>query len=149
MIDRQRGVPIALGSRIPLASLIQMLAVAEHLSFYRAANALGISQSRVSTQIKALEGDLGIILFDRNTRGVRLQPNSAKVGRFEFLFGVADQTDQEVRNYAHPARLPQIRMDGEPDFLVDPNVGLHANEIVLSSEEVRQYGQTDAGDYRR
>lgn len=72
MIDRQRGVPIALGSRIPLASLIQMLAVAEHLSFYRAANALGVSQSSVSARIKALEEELGVLLFERNTRGVRL-----------------------------------------------------------------------------
>ena len=72
MMDRQRGMPIALGSRISLASLIQALAVAEHLSFYRAANALGVSQSSVSARIKALEEDLGILLFERNTRGVRL-----------------------------------------------------------------------------
>ena len=58
--------------RIPLASLIQTLAVAEHLSFYRAAQALGTSQSNVSARIKALEQDLGILLFERNTRGVRL-----------------------------------------------------------------------------
>ena len=70
--DRQWGAPTALGSRIPLASLIQTLAVAEHLSFYRAANALGVSQSSVSARIKALEEDLGILLFERNTRGVRL-----------------------------------------------------------------------------
>lgn len=61
-----------LGSRIPLASLIQTLAVAEHLSFCRAANALGVSQSSVSARIKALEEELGIVLFERNTRGVRL-----------------------------------------------------------------------------
>ena len=54
-------MPIALGSRIPLASLIQALAVAEHLSFYRAANALGVSQSSVSARIKALEEELGIL----------------------------------------------------------------------------------------
>lgn len=36
-----------LGSRIPLASLIQALAVAEHLNFRHAANALGVSQSSV------------------------------------------------------------------------------------------------------
>ena len=73
MNDRQWGMPTsALGSRIPLASLIQTLAVAEHLSFYRAANALGVSQSSVSARIKALEEDLGILLFERNTRGVRL-----------------------------------------------------------------------------
>lgn len=55
-----------------MAALIQTLAVAEHLSFYRAAQALGTSQSSVSTRIKTLEQDLGVVLFDRNTRGVRL-----------------------------------------------------------------------------
>jgi hypothetical protein len=48
MIDRQRGVPISLGSRIPLTSLIQTLAVAEYLNFRHGANALGASLSSVS-----------------------------------------------------------------------------------------------------
>ena len=65
-------MPTSPGSRIPLASLIQTLAVAEYLSFYRAANALGVSQSSVSARIRALERELGIVLFERNTRGVRL-----------------------------------------------------------------------------
>lgn len=59
-------------NRISMTSLIQVIAVSEHLSFYRAANALGVSQSSVSARIKALEEDLGILLFERNTRGVRL-----------------------------------------------------------------------------
>lgn len=58
--------------RFPMAALVQTLAVAEYLSFHRAALALGTSQSSISARIKALEEDLGIILFDRNTRGVRL-----------------------------------------------------------------------------
>jgi DNA-binding transcriptional LysR family regulator len=61
-----------LGSRIPLASLIQALSVAEHLNFRQAAAALGASQSSVSTRIKQLEQDLGILLFERRHRGVRL-----------------------------------------------------------------------------
>lgn len=61
-----------LRGRIPMASLIQTLAVAEYLSFQRAARALGTSQSSVSAHIKALEQDLGVILFARNTRGVRV-----------------------------------------------------------------------------
>ncbi len=61
-----------LGSRIPLASLIQTLAVAEHLNFRHAANTLGVSQSCVSTRVKLLEQDLGILLFERLPRGVRL-----------------------------------------------------------------------------
>jgi len=55
-----------------MAALVQTLAVAECLSFHRAALALGTSQSSVSARIKVLGEDLGITLFDRNTRGVRL-----------------------------------------------------------------------------
>lgn len=66
------GVRSPLGSRIPLASLIQTLAVAEHLNFRHAANSLGVSQSSVSTRVKLLEQDLGILLFERLPRGVRL-----------------------------------------------------------------------------
>jgi len=57
-----------LGGRIPMASLIQTLAVAEYLNFYHAANSLGVSQSSVSARVKALEQDLGVLLFERHTR---------------------------------------------------------------------------------
>ena len=70
MNDRQWGMPTALGSRIPLASLIQTLAVAEYLNFRHAANALGVAQSSVSARVKALEEDPGILLFERHARGV-------------------------------------------------------------------------------
>jgi DNA-binding transcriptional LysR family regulator len=62
----------ALGSRIPLVSLVQVLAVAEHLNFRHAANALDASQSSVSARVKTLEEDLGILLFERHARGGRL-----------------------------------------------------------------------------
>ncbi|SJZ98962.1 LysR family transcriptional regulator [Consotaella salsifontis] len=93
--DRQWGRPTALGSRIPLASLIQALAVAEYLSFYRAANALGVSQSSVSARIKGLEQELGILLFERNTRGVRL----TEAGRLfvEAVSAGVDQLDRAVK----------------------------------------------------
>ncbi|MFV0367516.1 MAG: LysR family transcriptional regulator [Hyphomicrobiaceae bacterium] len=55
-----------------MKALIQTLAVARHLSFRHAAKVLGTSQSSVSARIKALEEELGVILFERNTRGVRL-----------------------------------------------------------------------------
>ncbi|MCK1727303.1 LysR family transcriptional regulator [Bradyrhizobium sp. 142] len=55
-----------------MASLIQVMAVAEHLNFRHAANALGVSLSNVSARAKTLEEDLGILLYERNARGVRL-----------------------------------------------------------------------------
>ncbi|WP_324695227.1 LysR family transcriptional regulator [Novosphingobium sp. RL4] len=60
------------GSRLPLISLRYALAVAECLNFRHAANRLGTSQSSVSARIKALEEHLGIMLFERRHRGVRL-----------------------------------------------------------------------------
>ncbi|CVI24448.1 LysR family transcriptional regulator (plasmid) [Agrobacterium radiobacter] len=50
------------GSHIPLASLIQILAVAEHLNFRHAANTLAVSQPSFSPRVKLLEQDLGVLL---------------------------------------------------------------------------------------
>ena len=48
------------------------LAVADNLSFARAAAGLHITQPAVTQQIRALEKELGVRLFVRTTRTVRL-----------------------------------------------------------------------------
>ncbi len=48
--------------------LVVFRAVAEQLSFRKAAEELYLTQPAVSLQIKALEKDLGVQLFDRSGR---------------------------------------------------------------------------------
>lgn len=103
-----------LGSRIPMASLIQTLAVGEHLNFRHAANALGVAQSSVSARVKALEEDLGILLFERHARGVRL----TEAGR-HFVERIAAGVDQ----LDHAVKTAGMAAAGEFGRL---RVGIHA-----------------------
>ena len=47
-------------------------AVSRHLSFVRAAEELGLTAPAVSMQIKELEAEVGLPLFDRSSRKVSL-----------------------------------------------------------------------------
>ncbi|HET6970546.1 MAG TPA: transcriptional regulator GcvA [Phenylobacterium sp.] len=59
-------------SRLPLTALRVFEAAARHESFLQAAEELAITPGAVSRQIKALETDLSVRLFERFNRAVRL-----------------------------------------------------------------------------
>ncbi len=97
-----------------MVALVQTLAVAEYLSFNRAALALGTSQSSVSARIKTLEADLGVVIFDRNTRGVRL----TEAGR-RFV----NQVHEAIGILDHAIKTAGMQALGEEGEL---RIGIHA-----------------------
>jgi LysR family glycine cleavage system transcriptional activator len=54
-------------------------AAARHLSFTAAGNEIGMTQSAVSQQIKALETKLGVPLFERKARGLALTDDGRRL----------------------------------------------------------------------
>ena len=54
-----------------------VVAVAKYKSFTQAANAINISQPSLSLQINKLEEELGIKIFERTTRTVKITPAGA------------------------------------------------------------------------
>ncbi|MCG8917157.1 LysR family transcriptional regulator [Actinokineospora sp. PR83] len=80
-----------------LKSLEILLAIDRSGSFAEAGRQVGLSQPAISMQIKGLEGELGVELFDRSVRPVALtdaaramlEPVRAIVGLVELLHGLA------------------------------------------------------------
>jgi putative choline sulfate-utilization transcription factor len=58
----------------PLNSLVAFEAAGRLESFTAAGRELGLTQAAISRQIQQLEGDLGVLLFSRSRRGMRLTP---------------------------------------------------------------------------
>ena len=74
-----------------IQDLRYVVALAEHGHFGRAASACNIAQSTLSTQIKNLESQLGVTLFERTTKSVSVTAIGAEiVGRARQVLAEVD-----------------------------------------------------------
>ncbi len=71
--------------------------VAKHGSLNKASEVLLIAQPNLSRSIKELEADLGIVIFDRTSRGMTLTPEGQEF--IGFAKGILSQIDQVEKYY--------------------------------------------------
>lgn len=147
-----------------LRQIRYFLAVAEELSFRRAADRAAVSQPALSQRIKALEEEIGVALFDRTSRGVALTPAG------EVFQRGARQIIREVERAVSSTRLADRgesgsiaiafnEIGGQQPLVgqclglfrsVFPNVAVQLSEMGTAAQrEALRSGAVDAGFHYR
>ncbi len=100
-----------------IRQLKYLVAVAEHRHFSKAAETCFVTQSTLSTAIRELEQQLGVVIFERNRKSVLITP----VG--ERLLAQARTILGEVEDFVCLARAERGSLTGEIRLGVIPTIG--------------------------
>jgi len=106
-VDR-RCLALHYACRVELRQLRYFVTVAEELNFGRAAERLHIAGPSLSQQIKALERDLKVSLFDRDRRSVTLTASGAAL--LPHARALVDQADELRRRAAGLVTSEPVRI---------------------------------------
>ena len=127
-----------------LRHLRYFLAVAEERHFGRAADRLHMAQPPLSQQIRRLEAELGVALFNRTTRRVELTPaGQLLLERAQPILAAAELAAEDCRRAAHGeiGRL-SVGFTGSTTYALLPLVaaklreGLPGVELALHGEMI-------------
>src|SRR4051812_40123305 len=123
-----------------LRHLRYFLAVAQELSFSRAAERLHMAQSPLSAAIRQLETELGVPLFKRTTRTVRLTPAGERLlqrglpalSAVDGAFAEASRAGRGLTGTLRIGSSPAARFELRPALLARVREALPDVEIELS-----------------
>lgn len=110
-----------------------LVAIADHRSFRRAADAVHVSQPTLSQQLRALEGALGVRLVERNASPVQLTPIGREVA------ARARQVLLAVKDIESLSRRAEAGMSGTIRFGVTPTLGPYLMPGIIAALH-RQHG---------
>lgn len=133
-----------------LRQLDYFVAVAEELHFSRAAERLHVAQPSVSAQIKALERELGLLLFERSSRSVVLTQAGQE------LLPLARELLADARELRQQAQVSARRLTGRVriGFLADEYATPVGEELMASMRRLHprlevEFQQVDFADHHR
>jgi DNA-binding transcriptional LysR family regulator len=124
-----------------LRRLRYFVAVAQELSFHRAAEHLHVAQAAVSEQIRKLEAELGVRLFMRTSRGVTLTDSgTAMLEEARRVLRQAEAAERAAR-HAHARSIGRLRFGYLPDAM-PPRVPHALRAFTAAAPDIRLTLQT-------
>ncbi|MFI1580705.1 LysR family transcriptional regulator [Embleya sp. NPDC020630] len=127
------------------------VAVAEELNFARAAERLGISPPPLSRAIRALETEVGAVLFERTTHSVALTPAGAVLlAEARPALDALDAAGRRARRAADasPKLVLAVKADGDGDLL-EPMLARYGAEPGAMPVRIRLCGWHEQPDLLR
>lgn len=94
-----------MGKNIGIKDMRAFFAIVEEGNISHAAQRLGIAQPALSRQMKHLEENMGVKLFERGSRRIRLtEAGQLLYGRVESILGMVDGTVREIKEIGNGSK---------------------------------------------